>query len=344
MNNMNNDFCERGYLLVTDYVPANSGKDVSDELQALILNNPQRVLFFPDGEYLISKPISTPANPEHSVALRLSNYAIIKATPDWSGGDEAMVRLGAAEPFNSIAIDGSNYYLSGGIIDGGKIANGVSIDSGRETRVENLSIKHTKIGLHIKRGANTGSSDCDICNVNIYGNGEPDSVGLLIEGMDNTFTNMRIARVQVGVKLLVGGNHLRNIHPLYGSAYGWDNYKESVAFLDLSWGDNRYDFCYSDQYATGFYLKSGIPCIFHDCFVYWWKTVEGGQTGFRTDGKFSSVLNCCRVTLRADSDNPNFMLVGEKGGNGIIIAPLMNEALTKDKSYKDYLQGAVLGC
>lgn len=40
-------------------------------------------------------------------------------------------------------------------------------------------------------------------------------IGLLIEGFDNTFTNMRIAGFEIGVKLTGSGNFLRNLHPLY---------------------------------------------------------------------------------------------------------------------------------
>ena len=45
------------------------------------------------------------------------------------------------------------FYLSlsaGGIIDRASVADGISIDGGRETAVRNVSIKHTGIGLHIK--------------------------------------------------------------------------------------------------------------------------------------------------------------------------------------------------
>ena len=223
---MSNEFFKNVYVNVLDYMDANTGEDLSDAIQKVILDNPKRVIFFPDGEYMISKPVCTPGNPEHSVSLHLSNYATIKATDSWNS-DEAMIRLGAAEPFNSIYINGSNYYLSGGIIDGSGIAKGVSIDSGRETRVENVSIKNTQIGLHVKFGANSGSSDADVLNVNIVGNGALDSVGLLVEGMDNSFANMRIARVQVGVKLIRGGNHLRNIHPLYVPAPCWENIRRA---------------------------------------------------------------------------------------------------------------------
>ena len=329
----------RGYLLVTDYVKANTGEDVSDALQELILNNPRRVLYFPDGEYLLSKPICTPANPEHAVSLQLSNFAVIKAMDCWDS-DEALIRLGAAEPFNTIMVNGSNYYLSGGIIDGNNVANGISIDSGRETRVENVSIKHTKVGLHVKWGANSGSADCDICNVNIVGRGTVDSIGLLIEGMDNTFTNMRIARVQIGVKLLKGGNYLRNIHPLYSLASGWDHYTDSIAFCDLSW-ENWYDFCYSDQYCTGFYFADNVRSICHNCFCFWWKTLEGGEIGFKAGGKFNSLLSNCKVTLRGDAKDTNF-LVGAEGGYGVIENPFFNEDQAPDKCYQNYLVGKVL--
>ena len=46
-----------GYIIVTDTIKVNSGEDVSDEIQALIDANPNRTIFFPDGEYLVSKPI-----------------------------------------------------------------------------------------------------------------------------------------------------------------------------------------------------------------------------------------------------------------------------------------------
>ena len=169
-----NDMNKFGYVIVTDYVPANAGRDVSDELQKLILENPNKTIYFPDGEYLLSKPLDTPANPEHAVSLELSTFAVLRATDDWSL-DEALVRMGAAEPFNSIYIPGSNYYFTGGIVDGNGKANGISIDSGRETCIHHVSIKNTRVGIHIKWGANNRSSDADVHSVNITGNNAKDS-------------------------------------------------------------------------------------------------------------------------------------------------------------------------
>ena len=331
---MNCEITTEAFVLVSDYVKPNTNEDVSDALQELILNNPRRVIFFPDGEYLLSKPICTPANPANAVSLRLSNFAVIKAMDSWDS-DEALIRLGAAEPFNTIRENGSNYYLTGGVIDGNGVANGVSIDSGRETRIDNVSIKHTKIGLHVKYGANSGSSDADICNVNIVGNAKEGSIGLLVEGMDNTFTNMRIAYVHTGVKLARGGNYLRNIHPLGGPCY-----PGSTAFCDLS-GSNWYDFCYSDQYETGFYFKDGIRSICHNCFCYWYRTMESGEIGFKADGKFNSLLSNCKVSMRGDAPNRAF-LTGAEGGCGVIENPFFDENFSDDKCYKNYLVGRVL--
>ena len=59
----------RGYVVVTDYVEANTGKDVSDAIQKIIDENPHRTIYFPDGEYILAKPICTPANGANAVNL-----------------------------------------------------------------------------------------------------------------------------------------------------------------------------------------------------------------------------------------------------------------------------------
>lgn len=116
-----------------------------------------------------------------------------------------MIRLGETHRANDIRTVGSNYYFEGGIIDGNGIANVISIDGGRETVIRNVSIEHTRVGIHIKKGANNNSSDAGVFGVDIVGNGKPDSIGVLIQGSDNSLTNLRIADVFIGVKLLGSG-------------------------------------------------------------------------------------------------------------------------------------------
>lgn len=341
-----------GYVIVTDYVQANTGKDVSSEIQAVIDANPRKTVFFPDGEYILANPICTSANPENAVSLQLSSFAVLKASDDWSH-TEAMVRLGASEPYNNIHLSGSNYYFSGGVIDGNKVANGISIDSGRETVIKNTSIKHTQIGLHIKKGANNSSSDADIEMVNIAGNNMPDSIGVLIEGADNTLKNMRIAAVQTGVLIKRAGNSLRDIHPLFifASELASKNdmydsidridFKKSVAFDDQSGGVNWYDFCYSDQMATGFRLAGGSESILQNCFVMWYSNSGDKQVAFECTGKFNASILSPTVYFLGKITAPAFLAVGEDGGYGIVENPYFNPYCTSDESYKKYLTGQV---
>ncbi len=308
---------EKRYVVVTDYVAADGSADVSDLIQKIIDDNPNRTIYFPDGVYVIGKPILTPAAPSVSVALELSNYAVIKASPDWSS-DEAMVRLGGKSAANDIVTAGSNYYLSGGVIDGGGVAKGVSIDSGRETVIRNTSIKNVSLGIHVKRGANSGSSDCDISGVNIVGNNRPDCVGVLVEGYDNTFTNMRIGGVHVGFRLCSQANCLRNIHPLY---YGGsdEDYPDSCGFLDEA-GNNWYDFCYSDEFAVAFRIKGGRS-LYNSCFAYWYSKRGTKHTAFRSDGRFeSSVMNFNIGFGSHNATTENRVLeVAEDGGRGVFV-------------------------
>lgn len=304
-----------GYVVVTDFIPAHTDRDVSEDIQRIIDEHPNRTLYFPDGVYVIGRPLVTPAHPARSVALELSNYAVIRATEDWNH-PEAMIRLGGKDEANNIALPGSNYYLQGGVIDGRGIAKGISIDGGRETAVRHTSIKNVQVGIHIKKGANNGSSDCDITGVNIVGNNRPGSVGVLVEGFDNTFSNMRIAAVQVGVELHSQANMLRNIHPLYIHHPDHPHYAESCGFMDRA-GCNWYDFCYSDEFATAFRITQGAS-HYNNCFTYWYSNRGPEHTAFRSDGRFDSAVMNLHVGHRShNATTANKVLqTGQEGGTG----------------------------
>lgn len=265
----------------------------SEAIQRLIDANPNREIFFPDGIYLLDRPICTPAKPSKSVSLKLSNYARFQAVPTWSHA-EAMVRLGGKDAANDIRTPGSCYAFVGGIIDGSGVAKGISIDSGRETKVRNVSMKNVSVGLHIKPGANAGSSDCDVTDVNIVGNRKPGSVGLLVEGHDNTFTNMRIADVQTGVRLTGGGNLLTNIHPLYTSPL--NQYAASVGF-DNRGNDTSFVRCYSDHFSTAFLLaKDRAPAVLDGCIAWWYAPSKGYRhVAIRSEGRFNAHVTSLKI-------------------------------------------------
>ncbi len=325
-----------GMLNVGDFVKPGTGEDVYAQLQAVIDNNPNRTLYFPDGEYIVSQSLCTPADPAKSVSLHLADFAVIKAAENFEGG--AVIRLGGKDAYNTTRINGSNYSLIGGIIDGSNIADGVSIDSGRETKIQNTSIKHTVVGLHIKYGANSGSSDADITDVNIIGNGTRDAVGMLIEGYDNTFTNMRIGYVYNGVIMKSGGNALTNIHPLY--QIGWDNYPGSCGFIEEN-SNNLYTYCYSDQFETCFRIVGNGRSVYTGCFGFWWSGEGKTCTGFKVEGdKFNSTVTDTRIDFRADTDNTVYdgPVVGSGRFNNLMIN---NSNINSDVRYKSFVSNSI---
>ncbi len=329
---------EKEWIVVTDYIETDGHNDVSSALQKLINDNPRRTLYFPDGVYMLDQPISTPADPAISVDLQLSNYAIIRAGKKWSSGG-AMIRLGGIAPKNDIATPGSVYSLTGGIIDCGGRADGISIESGRETAIRNVSIKNSVIGIHIFRGTNSNSSDSDIYNVNIVGAGTDESIGVLIEGYDNTLTNMRIANVQCGVKLQSSGNMLRNIHPLYYD--GSTTYTYSYGFYDAG-GNNWYDYCYSDQFRTGFYVKGNLSNVYDNCFCFWYSGNGDAQIAMRTGGKFNSLVTSIRVGFHADAKKTVLLEPGAEGGEGVIEYALVDTDRLTGKAHEPYIIGKLI--
>lgn len=327
------------FIKVTDYVKADGSVDVSETLQKLIDENPNRTIYFPDGTYLLGSPIRTPADPQKSVDLALSNYAVLKAVEGWKH-DAAMVCLGGKDPKNDIRTVGSNYGFRGGIVDGSGVADGISIDGGRETKIHNVSIKNTRIGIHIKYGANSGSSDDDISDVNIVGNRARDSIGVLVEGFDNTFTNMRIAHVFIGVKLCSAGNFLRCIHPLYTLDY--TDYENSAAFLDER-GNNWYTNCYSDQFGIGFRNAKTMKSIYDGCYCYWYSPKGGKHVAFKCDGAFSSVLTNFRSDFRKESGVQRILLdVKEAGGKGVFDRLITDPDRIDDTAHLPYVKGEII--
>ena len=248
-----------------------------------------------------------------------------------------MIRLGGKDPANNISTPGSNYYLRGGVIDGRGIAKGISIDSGRETAIRQTSIKNTTIGIHIKHGANSGSSDSDISDTNITGNRKPDCIGVLVEGFDNTLTNMRIGGVHVGVLLRSAGNSLRNIHPLYYNSD--EQYESSCGFIDEQ-ENNWYNFCYSDQFAVGF-LSHGGRSFYDHCFAYWYNNKQKRHTVFKSTGRFNaSVVSMNAGMYRHNAVEENVILdAAQEGGNGILWNLCIGDStLVTDHSYKQYMR------
>lgn len=326
-----------GCVNVADFIPHDFMGDVSDLLQKIIDDHPNRTIYFPDGEYLLDHPVLTPADPKRSVDLQLSNYAVIRASERYDS-PEAMIRLGALDPANDIETPGSNYSLCGGIFDGSGKACAISIDGGRETAIRNVSIKNARIGVHIKFGANNGSSDSDLFNVNIVGNGTKDSIGVLVEGFDNTLTNLRIANIYQGVVIHSAGNILRNVHPLF--TLDFEDFEGSCGFYDDR-GTNWYNVCYSDNFCYGYRESNDIHSVYNSCYCMWYSPKGEKHTAFKADGLFRSMVTDFKIGFKEGQDRNVILDVGTEGGPGIferVIAPLH---LISDRTHEAYLRGGM---
>ena len=337
--NVEIDPLKLGYVVITSYAEYVDKGDYSPAVKKAIEENPRSTIYFPDGIYNFSEPIVISADPAKSVSLRLSNLAVFKPL-NWTDLNLPMIRVGVSEngesdvAVNDAYIKGSeSVSIIGGCIFGVGTASGISVEGGVGTYIYNVAIKTTPIGIHIKKGPNAlGATYVNVDNVNITGNDRRDCIGILVEGTYNTFSNMRIASINFGVKCTETGskNIFRNIHPLCGIQS-----QETAGFWDLSDG-NVYDVCYSDQFATGFLMETNTKSVYSGCFCYWWTDANKYHVGFASNGQFNSIIESSKVThshrnLEVDA----YMLVAEEGGQGVVLYPLIG---IRSNAYNNVLE------
>lgn len=281
------------YVLITDVINANTDiKDMSDIIQKAIDENPGKTIYFPDGKYQLSRTVVIPSDPTKSVSFRLSNYARFLPSDDWNAESTALVQYGDANAAKTQSGDHSDYFM-GGILDADGRLTAIEVNGGGRLFINNVSIKNSKIGIHLKPNAAYN----DIENVNVTSPNTRETKGIFVEGTNNTFLNMRIYRVLVGAHLTGGDNVLINIHPLFSGT----NTLGSIGFHDQSTG-NRYSICYSDQFTIGFKLDSQTRSYFDMCYMYWWQACSY-QIGFMCTGEFNSIISDTVVSMQNVKNN-----------------------------------------
>lgn len=309
------------FIVVTDFIKANTGEDLYGNLQTLINKNPGRTLFFPDGEYIISQSLETTSDPKNSTSFYFSSGAILKASDDWkqSDGKRALICLGSLKRVNDIRTPGSNFYVMGGIFDGNGRADGISIDAGRETLIKDVLIINTRYGIHIKDGTNSSSSDADIDDVTIIGNGMPSSVGIFIIGLDNTVTNARISNVNTGMQV-PNGVFISN--STVENTAGFDN----ATGISISGGDAWVSNCTSINYDNAF-AAPGARGVFKQCTAIWTEDIGTNHIAFKVGSSFRSCIISCRAEFLSGGTVPNLFLSAGFSGNGKVVSPVFDKNL-----------------
>ena len=325
-----------GYIDVTDFLDADTGEDLTEAIQEIIDSHPRKTIYFPDGVYTIARPIKTSSNSSKAVSLHFSSGAVLKAADRWRGGAEHMIQLGAIDETFSIDSTGTNYYLYGGVIDGNGKAKGVILEGGRETSVRNVVMKNVVQGFQIAYNEAYGSNDSDTENLVIEGCGFGGLAGVIVDGLDNTLSNIRVSGFEVGVQLTRAGNLIHDIHVSYTENEN-SKYENTYGFLDSS-GSNWYDACRADGFRIAFY--AGGLSVYNDCAAYW-NTARDTQIAVETGGKLSASI----INLRADfceGGNCAFLITHATGGKGIVKSPMFDTTIATNETYKAYLVDKVV--
>ncbi len=325
---------QEDFIVVSDYLKPNTGEDVYSYLQNIIDSNPGRTIYFPDGEYVISSSLVTSSAGAKSTTFFLSDNAVLKASDDWKKSGNALIHIGkltSGGHVNDSSSNGSYFGVIGGVLDGNGLSRGISIDSSRESFIYGVQIKNTTTGIIINKGANNGSADADIENVDIIGNGLKNSVGIAICGMDNTVTNVKIYDMQTGVYAEMPGNAFRNIDIYFSEDY--ENYEDTVGFHQSAHADFLFD-CYVENAAVAYKLSGGYAYIL-DSLGAGWTYAAPTQTAFDMSNGFYSYMSNCNIAFY-DGSTKNTFIKGTSG-DGRIDMPILNTQYENNGSYKKFL-------
>lgn len=320
------------YLDVSQYVKPNTGQDVYSALQSLIELNPKRTLYFPDGEYIISRPLQLSAEPAKSNSLYLSDNAVIKASAYWSGDNNALITVGVPDEKaqNDITTLGSNYSIIGGILDGNKKATGINLVAGREILVSKVKIVNAIVGINIGYGINSGSSDMDIEDVDIIGFGAR-SKGIVVSGYDNNFVDIRISDVGTGIQT-GNGNFFRGVSvKLTDKVASAINYSNTVGF-QINGANNWFYSCSTENVATAFSLGRSSELVIKD-FIIRWTKAQGPQTAFKASNRFAAVCSNGIIDFYDDTTE-NTILSATSISGGMFLDVIADTELCDGSSHK----------
>lgn len=322
------------YIDVSLFVEPNTGDDLHAALQALVDANPKRTLYFPDGEYIISKPLKLSAVPTQSTSIYLADNAVIRASDKWMSESNALITVGVAEDKtqNDITTLGSNYFIMGGTLDGNRRASGIKIDAGREILISKIKIVNASVGINIAYGINNGSSDIDVEDIDIIGYGSR-SKGMVIDGYDNNVVDVRISDVATGIQT-GNGNFFRGVSvKLTENPSGSITYGSTVGF-QINSGGNWFYSCTTENVATAFSIGTSSDVIIKD-FNIRWTRAQGAQTAIRvTVRRFAATCSNGIIDFY-DASTENSILSGATSGSGKFLDVIVDTSLCDNDKHKN---------
>lgn len=323
------DVSHLNYIVLKDRADFKDGDDITSVLQETINSFPGRTVYISDGEYVISSPIKLSTEEGKAVSLRLSNYATVKAAANWSS-QEAMISVGAGS--DAAKASAAAVSVMGGVIDGSGVAQtGISVENGERSYISEITVKNCKTAVHVKETGKYTNLD----KLTVVGDGKSGSLGIFNEANGGVFAIAKISNVELGVKNEGTNNEFRNI-----SVEGASGVADAKGFYENS-AKNVFSFCTADNCAKGFFISGGVESVFEACNVSWSSASVASQTAFFVDGAFASVISVPTVKF-FDATSQNSPISFSSVSGGILKAPIFNELLCDDLSYKTVLTGGVV--
>lgn len=257
-----------GIVNVKDFGAVGDGvHDDTAAIQRAIDSHHEATVYFPNGQYLISRTIYCYDKGKYSINFRLDHTARIFTDTSmdvmveigrYSGSDREYVSRGYLDKPSFV----------GGCIDGNKKALiGIKFLTFTGYTFENTTVVNC-IDSHVQIGdqSSVTSSEFYARNLNIAQYGDNDSIGVKILAHDVQISNARIFGTKIGVWDTTGSLRADNVHACATA----EAYENSVAFRGTGDGNiGSFSGCYVDGYETGFQLGGSYSLI--NCLGYWWE-------------------------------------------------------------------------
>ena len=252
--------------------------DDTESIQFCIDNFPHRTIYFPSGNYLISKELNIKSGNEYQVDLYLENDARIFTNNPLN----ELLNIGGIIEGNWDRNDiGNIVSIFGGTFDAHNTQRAIYLTADRkQTRLLNLNIINVEhFGIYIDKnfGNTTISTDALINTISITGNPDYslDNFGIYLEGTDNELENIRITSIKYGIDINGGGNLFNNVHMTcwFGDNQTTEMINNSIGTILRGAGENYFNNYYIDTYGISIDLRNdNMHSYFNNFQVFYYQS------------------------------------------------------------------------
>ena len=327
---------------IKDYGAKGDGiQDDTETIQFCIDNFPHRTLFFPTGNYLISKPLEIYENNESQVDIYFESGSRLFTNTKIN----SLIEIGNEKPNTSshwkkYKIGNRVNIFGAGILDANNTNQALLLCANRKnTVIKNIEIINCDLyGINIIKSTveNVNNSmDSKFLNLTITGKGqnpEINSIGINSLVNDCEYNEIRINRFMKAINLIGGGNIIDNIHLTQGFANSQlnipSNFNKSIG-IDITGTNNIFNNIYIDTFGKAVVLRgTDTYTIINNMFTYYYMNTEESKTSIFT------LLNKNRLQV----SNSRFTLTS-LGTNKIIdLSNVSDNGFRRNYQAFDYLK------